>query len=88
MKDKNLGSFAAYREQQVIDWANQNPYVSFTVDGFLSEVFEDRFPKESKQYKLLWEAYSVACRDLQRKQILKGIAREDKEVFVPNDIKE
>ena len=87
MEYKNLGSLAADREQQVIEWAMKNPYVSFTVKGFVYEVFENRIPLTSKYYKLLAEAYSVACRDLQRKQILKGLDRgNDKEVFILNDI--
>ena len=67
-----LGSLAKGRETQVIEWAMEHPDTSFSGDSVCMEIFgKDRFPKDFPDELL--EAYRVACEDLRRKQILKGV---------------
>ena len=67
-----FGSLAKHREEQVVEWAMEHPTTSFSGDAVCKALFgKDRFPKGFPD-KLL-EAYRVACEDLRRKQILKGV---------------
>jgi len=85
----NLGSLAAGRETQVIDWCiSKLPYTtSFSAEDVVEDLFEGRFTSDRLPTKII-EAYRVACRDLQRKQILKGISSRppgvETYVFNPN----
>ena len=78
-----LGDLAKHREEQVIEWAMQNPHASFTVKEFLMILYKDdeRFTLPPQE---VIEAYAVACRDLRRKQIFKGLGAG--ESFTLNNI--
>ena len=70
------GSFAAEREEQVLEWAQENPYTSFSGKGITEQLFkedptEGRDITKSPQFEKVIRAYEVACEDLARKQILK-----------------
>lgn len=81
-----LGGLAKLREEQVIAWAIENPHASFTAKGVCQELYKDdeRFAVPPEE---VIQAYAIACRDLRRKQILKGLSRNrDTEAFVLNDI--
>ena len=81
-----LGGLAKLREEQVIEWAMENPYTSFSAKGICKELYKDdeRFTLPPEE---VIQAYAVACRDLRRKQILKGLSRDRAtEAFVLNDI--
>ena len=81
-----LGNLAKLREEQVIEWAMQNQDASFSAEGVCKELYKDdeRFTLPPEE---VIQAYAVACRDLRRKQILKGLSRnQDTEVFVLNNI--
>ena len=81
-----LGNLAKLREEQVIEWAMENPHVSFTAKGVCKELYKDDERFELPPEEVI-QAYAVACRDLKRKQILKALARNrDTEAFVLNDI--
>ena len=75
-----FGSLAKQREEQVIEWAMEHPMTSFSGDAVCKALFgKDRFPKGFPD-KLL-EAYRVACEDLRRKQILKGVHGNKGDMF-------
>ena len=78
-----LGDLAKHREEQVIAWAMENPHASFTVKAFLMILYKDdeRFAVPPEE---VVQAYAVACRDLRRKQIFKGLGGG--ESFILNDI--
>ena len=78
-----LGLFAGFREEQIIEWAIENEEASFTSERVVGELFADGDrPIRSE----VFTAYKVACRDLRRTQILKGLLHsKDVEVYVLND---
>ena len=80
MSDKmNLGNSASHRELQIIKWAT--PFKDFTAEEVVISLWEGGKPKEA-----VFEAYRVACRDLRRREVLKGIATNDgSERFILND---
>ena len=63
-----LGSLAAARERQILDALEERPDITFTGQGIAELLFE-RKGLDARIY----EAYSVACEDLARKQILKRL---------------
>ena len=67
----NLGSLAAAREQQILDVLMEKPDITFTAKGITDHLFEGRKVKQE-----IYDAYSVACEDLARKQILKRLASQ------------
>lgn len=74
------GNLARERELQVIEWAP--PFRDFTVMELVLSLWEGRKPPQ-----VVIDAYTVTCRDLQRMQVLKGIATADgkPERFILND---
>ena len=81
-----LGDLAKHREEQVIEWAMENQDATFTAEGVCKELYKDdeRFQLPPQE---VIEAYAVACRDLRRKQILKGLTRNrETESFTLNDM--
>lgn len=81
-----FGNLAKLREMQIIRWAMKNPDASFTTRGFLRELYKDDERFELPPQPVI-EAYATACRDLQRKQILKGLgSRNETERFTLNDL--
>lgn len=84
--NQNLGSLAAQREKEVIEWAEKNPYTSFSGEGITYKLFaedEERDVIKSSQFRKVIRAYEVACEDLARKQILK---RTREGIFIFNDM--
>ena len=84
--NKNLGSLAAQREKEIIEWAEKNPYTSFSGKGITQELFkktEVRDVTKSSRFSKVIQAYEVACEDLARKQILK---RTREGIYIFNEI--
>ena len=67
-----LGSLAKHREKEIVEWALDNEMVVLSVEAFLRMLYKDdeRFDFPPNEVVM---AYTVAFRDLRRKQILKGI---------------
>lgn len=69
-----LGNFAAHREKQIIEWAieNENDFEFFTSGTIVRRLYKDG---DRPIHPDVFDAFRVACRDLRRKQILKGLGR-------------
>ena len=84
---KNLGNLAKDREKQVIEWALENPYTSFSSKGIVKALFHDDTEEDIRFSKgfpdVLLQSYHVACEDLRRRQILKGVGNGS---YILNDI--
>ena len=78
-----LGDLAKHREEQVNAWAMENQDATFTAESVCKELYKDdeRFQLPPQE---VIESYAVACRDLRRKQIFKGLGGA--ESFTLNDI--
>ena len=76
-----LGNLAAHREEQIIEWALENEEAAFTEQDVVHALYSDG---DRPIHPYVFEAFRVACRDLQRKQILKGLASVTYERFVLN----
>ena len=81
----NLGSLAAAREAQVINWVYENRRNdSFTADTVFFSIFEGR-PMNDRMIKQVGECYRVACRDLCRKQVFKQGGDPKLETYALNE---
>jgi len=81
----NFGSLAKDRESQVLNFALEHPYTSFSGDDVCKYLFENRLPKNEFYSQRLIESYRVACEDLRRKQILKGVHEVDGLSYILNN---
>lgn len=83
-----LGNLAAHREEQIIEWAlenDENMGQGFTEQDVVHALYGD---DDRPIHPDVFEAFRVACRDLRRKQILKGLGSVTYERFVLNHGKE